>query len=140
MGSFPSAAHQRDPCGSIGLLYRRCRCRCALPEGSAPLEVAGPARCQPHGNDRKGQRYGEGVQRVDPQRLSVWSEVIDRHQRVVATGRSGRTRPATRRHVADYRERARAVGGGDGTGRPLAQQLLADCGNVLKVTEGSPSE
>jgi transposase len=73
---------------------------------------------------------------VDPHRLSATIEVVDGHERVLATGRFGTDKAgyaAMRRHVAGYRERVWAVEGSNGTGRPLAQRLLADGEHVVDV-------
>src|SRR6478736_2427127 len=73
---------------------------------------------------------------VDRHRLSATIEVIDRHERVLATGRFGTDKDgyaALRRHVAGYRERVWAVEGSNGAGRPLAQRLLADGEHVVDV-------
>ena len=73
---------------------------------------------------------------VDPHRLSATIEVVDRHERVLATGRFATDKvgyAAMRLHVAGYRERVWAVEGSDGTGRPLAQRLLADGEHVVDV-------
>jgi len=63
-------------------------------------------------------------------------EAVDRHERVLATGRFGTDKAgyaAMRRHVAGYRERVWAVEGSNGAGRPLAQRLLADGEHVVDV-------
>ena len=73
---------------------------------------------------------------VDPHRLSATIEVVDRHERLLATGRFATDKDgyaAMRRHVAGYRERVWAVEGSNGTGRPLAQRLLADGEHVVDV-------
>ena len=73
---------------------------------------------------------------VDPHQLSATIEVVDRHERVLATGRFGTDKAgyaAMRRHVAGYRDRVWAVEGSNGTGRPLAQRLLADGEHVVDV-------
>jgi len=73
---------------------------------------------------------------VDPHRLSATIEVVDRHQRVLATGRFGTDKAGyatMRRRVASYPERVWAVEGSNGTGRPLAQRLLADGEHVVDV-------
>jgi len=73
---------------------------------------------------------------VDPHKLSATIEVVDRHERVLATGRFGTDKAgyaAMRRHVAGYRERVWAVEGSNGAGRPLAQRLLADGEHVVDV-------
>ena len=73
---------------------------------------------------------------VDPHRLSATIEVVDGHERVLATGRFGTDKAgytAMRRHVASYPDRVWAVEGSNGTGRPLAQRLLADGEHVVDV-------
>jgi transposase len=73
---------------------------------------------------------------VDPHRLSATIEVVDRHERVLATGRFGTDKAgyaAMRKHVASYPDRVWAVEGSNGTGRPLAQRLLADGVDVVDV-------
>jgi len=73
---------------------------------------------------------------VDPHNLSATIEVVDRHERVLATGRFGTDKAgygAMRKHVASYPERVWAVEGSNGTGRPLAQRLLADGEHVVDV-------
>lgn len=73
---------------------------------------------------------------VDPHKLSATIEVVDRRERVLATGRFSTDKAgyaAMRRHVADYRDRVWAVEGSNGAGRPLAQRLLADGEHVLDV-------
>ena len=73
---------------------------------------------------------------IDPHKLSATIEVVDRHERVLATGRFATDQAgyaAMRRHVAGYRERVWAVEGSNGTGRPLAQRLLADGEHVVDV-------
>jgi transposase len=73
---------------------------------------------------------------VDPHKLSATIEVVDEHERVLATGRFATDRAgyaAMRRHVAAWPERIWAVEGSNGAGRPLAQRLLADRQHVLDV-------
>lgn len=73
---------------------------------------------------------------VDPHKLSATIEVLDSHERVLATGRFGTDKvgyAAMRRHVAGYRDRVWAVEGSNGAGRPLAQHLLADGERVVDV-------
>ena len=73
---------------------------------------------------------------VDPHRLSATIEVVDRHERVLATGRFATDKAgyaAMRRHVAGYRDRVWAVEGSNGTGRPLAQRLLSFGEHVVDV-------
>ena len=73
---------------------------------------------------------------VDPHRLSATIEVVDRRERVLATGRFGTDKAgyaAMRKHVVSYPDRVWAVEGSNGTGRPLAQRLLADGEHVVDV-------
>ena len=73
---------------------------------------------------------------VDPHRLSATIEVVDDHETVLATGRFATDKAgyaAMRKHVAAWPERAWAVEGCNGTGRPLAQRLLADGEHVVDV-------
>ena len=73
---------------------------------------------------------------VDPHKLSATIEVVDEHERVLATGRFGTDKAgyaAMRRHVAAWPERVWAVEGSNGAGRPLAQRLLADGEQVVDV-------
>ena len=58
---------------------------------------------------------------VDPHRLSATIELVDRHERVLATGRFGTDKvgnAAMRKHVSSYPDRVWAVEGSNGTGRP----------------------
>jgi transposase len=73
---------------------------------------------------------------VDPHRLSATIEVVDDRETVLVTGRFGTDKAgyaAMRKHVASYRDRVWAVEGSNGTGRPLAQRLLADGEHVVDV-------
>jgi transposase len=73
---------------------------------------------------------------VDPHKLSVTIEVVDDRETVLTTGRFGTDKSgyaAMRRHVAAWPERAWAVEGSNGAGRPLAQRLLADGEHVVDV-------
>ena len=73
---------------------------------------------------------------VDPHRLSATIEVVDDRETVLATGRFGTDKAgyaAMRKHVASYPDRVWAVEGSNGTGRPLAQRLLADGEHVVDV-------
>ncbi|WP_256793251.1 IS110 family transposase [Terrabacter sp. Ter38] len=73
---------------------------------------------------------------VDPQKLSVTIEVVDAHERVVATGRFPTDKAgyaAMRTQVRACPERVWAVEGSNGAGRPLAQRLLADGERVVDV-------
>ena len=60
---------------------------------------------------------------VDPHKLSVTIEVIDKDETVLATGRFATHSAgyrAMRKHVASWPERVWAVEGSNGAGRPLA--------------------
>ena len=73
---------------------------------------------------------------VDPHKLSATIEVVDHHERVLASGRFGTDKAgyaAMRRHVAGWPERVWAVEGSNGAGRSLAQRLLADGEQVVDV-------
>ena len=73
---------------------------------------------------------------VDPHKLSATIEVVDGRERVLATGRFGTDKAgyaAMRKQVAAYPDRVWAVEGSNGTGRPLAQRLLADGEHVVDV-------
>ena len=73
---------------------------------------------------------------VDPHKLSATIEVVDERETVLAAGRFGTDRAgyaAMRKHVAGWAERVWAVEGSNGTGRPLAQRLLADGEHVVDV-------
>ena len=73
---------------------------------------------------------------VDPHKLSATIEVVDRRERVLATGRFGADKAgyaAMRKHVESYPDRVWAVEGSNGAGRPLAQRLLADGEYVVDV-------
>ena len=73
---------------------------------------------------------------VDPHKLSATIEVVDHHERVLASGRFATDKAgyaAMRRHVAAWPERTWAVEGSNGAGRSLAQRLLADREQVVDV-------
>ena len=73
---------------------------------------------------------------VDPHKLSATIEVVDHHERVLASGRFATDQAgyaAMRRHVAAWPERTWAVESSNGAGRPLAQRLLGDGGQVVDV-------
>jgi transposase len=73
---------------------------------------------------------------VDPHKLSATIEVVDLNETVLATGRFGTDKAgyaAMRKRVASYPDRVWAVEGSNGTGRPLAQRLLADGEHVVDV-------
>ncbi len=67
---------------------------------------------------------------VDPHKLSATIEVVDRHEKLLGSGRfstdqAGYT--AMRAYVKAWPERVWAVEGSNGAGRPLAQRLLGHC-------------
>src|SRR4051794_14701853 len=73
---------------------------------------------------------------VDPHRLSATIEVVDGQETVLATGRFATDKAgyaAMRKHVAPWSDRVWAVEGCNGTGRPLAQRLVADGEHVVDV-------
>lgn len=73
---------------------------------------------------------------VDPHKLSATIEVVDHHEKILATGRFSTDKAgytAMRKHVAAWPERVWAVEGSNGAGRPLAQRLLADGEHVVDV-------
>ena len=73
---------------------------------------------------------------VDPHKLSATIEVVDHHEKVLATGRFATDKAgyaAMRKHVAAWSERLWAVEGSNGAGRSLAQRLLADGEQVVDV-------
>lgn len=73
---------------------------------------------------------------VDPHKLSATIEVVDHHEKVLASGRFATDKAgysAMRKHVAAWPDRVWAVEGSNGAGRPLAQRLLADGEQVVDV-------
>jgi hypothetical protein len=73
---------------------------------------------------------------VDPRKLSVTIEAGDNREILRATGRSGTDTRSYRELLTVARQwpqRIWAVEGANGTGRPLAQRLLADGERVLDV-------
>ena len=73
---------------------------------------------------------------VDPHKLSVTIEVVDRHEELLGTGRfstdqAGYT--AMRTYAKTWPDRAWAVEGANGAGRPLAQRLLEAGEHVVDV-------
>ncbi|MDQ3103675.1 MAG: IS110 family transposase, partial [Actinomycetota bacterium] len=73
---------------------------------------------------------------VDPHKLSATIEVIDRHERVLGSGRFTTDKSgyaAMLAHVARWSKPTWAVEGSNGAGRPLAQRLLADSQHVVDV-------
>ena len=73
---------------------------------------------------------------VDPHKVSVTIEVRDEREVLLATGRFGTDTggyKAMLRYCRQWPRRAWAVEGANGTGRPVAQRLLADGERVLDV-------
>ena len=73
---------------------------------------------------------------VDPHKLSATIEIVDRQERLVATGRFGtdqRGYTAMRSYARTFPHRLWAVEGANGTGRPLAQRLVEDGERVVDV-------
>jgi transposase len=73
---------------------------------------------------------------VDPHKLSATIEVVDEHEKMLASGRFGTDKAgyaAMRKTVSRWSERVWAVEGSNGAGRPLAQRLLADGERVVDV-------
>ncbi len=79
---------------------------------------------------------GEVIIGVDPHKLSATIEVVDRQERLVATGRFGtdqRGYTAMRAYAKTFPHRLWAVEGANGTGRPLAQRLVEAGERVVDV-------
>ena len=73
---------------------------------------------------------------VDPHKLSVTIEVVDRRERLLGSGRFTTDRAgytAMRTYVNPWPERVWAVEGSNGAGRPLAQRLLEAGEQVVDV-------
>src|SRR5215218_2572083 len=73
---------------------------------------------------------------VDPHKLSATIEVVDAHEKILATGRFNTDNAgyaAMRKCVEVWPDRVWAVEGSGGAGRPLAQRLLADGEHVVDV-------
>jgi hypothetical protein len=73
---------------------------------------------------------------VDPHKLSATIEVVDRHERLLGSGRfstdqAGYT--AMRTYAENWPERVWAIEGSNGTGRPLAQRLMEAGEHVVDV-------
>jgi transposase len=73
---------------------------------------------------------------VDPHKLSATIEVVDKHEKLLGTGRfatdqAGYT--AMRTYVKTWPDRVWAVEGSNGAGRPLAQRLLEAGEHVVDV-------
>lgn len=73
---------------------------------------------------------------VDPHKLSATIEVVDRHERVLGSGRFTTDKAgysAMVKYAKSWSDRVWAVEGSNGTGRPLAQRLLEDGEQVVDV-------
>ena len=73
---------------------------------------------------------------VDPHKLSATIEVVDRHEKLLGTGRFATDRAgylAMRAFAKAWPDRLWAVEGSNGAGRPLAQRLLEAGGHVVDV-------
>jgi transposase len=73
---------------------------------------------------------------VDPHKLSATIEVVDGRETILATGRFDIDKAgyaAMRRHVSGWQDRVWAVEGSNGSGRPLAQRVLAHGEQVVDV-------
>src|SRR3954451_23556587 len=73
---------------------------------------------------------------VDPHKLSATIEVVDEREHLLARGRFGTDRlgyAAMVKYVRGWPRRTWAAEGSNGTGRPLAQRLLADGEQVVDV-------
>jgi transposase len=73
---------------------------------------------------------------VDPHKLSATIEVVDRHGRLLGTGRVSTDQAgyaAMRTYVKAWPDRVWAVEGSNGAGRPLAQRLLEAGEEVVDV-------
>ncbi|WP_148576168.1 IS110 family transposase [Nocardioides caldifontis] len=73
---------------------------------------------------------------VDPHKLSATIEVVDDHEKALASGRFATDKAgyaAMRKHVAAWPDAVWAVEGSNGAGRSLAQRLLADGEHVVDV-------
>ena len=73
---------------------------------------------------------------VDPHKLSATIEVVDQHERLLGSGRFTTDRAgyaAMRAYAKQWPERAWAVEGANGAGRPLAQRLIEAGEHVVDV-------
>ena len=73
---------------------------------------------------------------VDPHKLSATIEVVDRHEKLLGTGRFGTDQAgytAMRSYAKAWPDRLWAVEGSNGAGRPLAQRLLEAGEHVVDV-------
>ena len=73
---------------------------------------------------------------VDPHKLSATIEVVDRHEKLLGSGRFRTDQAgyaAMRTYVKNWPDRVWAVEGSNGAGRPLAQRLLEAGEHVVDV-------
>ena len=73
---------------------------------------------------------------VDPHKLSVTIEVVDRRERLLGSGRFSTDRAgytAMRTYAKSWPDRVWAIEGSNGAGRPLAQPLLEVGEQVVDV-------
>ncbi|MAQ14284.1 MAG: IS110 family transposase [Sandaracinus sp.] len=73
---------------------------------------------------------------VDPHKMSVTIEVVDKRERLLGSGRFATDQAgykAMRAYVTQWPERTWAVEGANGAGRPLAQRLVAAGEQVVDV-------
>ena len=73
---------------------------------------------------------------VDPHKLSATIEVVDKHEKLLGSGRFSTDQPgytAMRAYARHWPERGWAVEGSNGAGRPLAQRLLEAGEHVVDV-------
>ena len=78
---------------------------------------------------------------VDPHKLSATIEVVDRHEKLLGSGRSRTDQAgyaAMRTYAKSWPERVWAIEGSNGAGRPLAQRLLEAGEHVVDVPAKSP--
>jgi transposase len=73
---------------------------------------------------------------VDPHKLSVTIEVVDRHEQLLGSGRFGTDKAgytAMRSYVKAWPDRVWAIEGANGAGRPLAQRLVEAGERIVDV-------
>src|SRR6266498_5178484 len=119
-------------CGLVGHRWRG-----VAQEGSALLEEALPSSpMNPTVLVDGGSTMGKVIIGTDPHKRSATIEVRDEREILLATGRFGMDRCGYRRlldYVRQWPDRAWAVEGANGAGRPLAARLLAAGETVIDV-------
>ncbi len=73
---------------------------------------------------------------VDPRKLSATIEVVDQHEKLLGSGRVGTEQAGyfgMRFYAKNWPDRAWAIEGSNGAGRPLAQRLLEAEKHVVDV-------